>query len=227
MPEFDYQWKNLSSKDIEFNEDRIAEFQKFTKINLDKIIRGKYCLDVGCGSGRYTYAMQKLGAMRVDSFDVSPEAVTKCKEVNPNAFVLNIMDLQPLPRPVYDFVLCWGVLNHVPEPRKAFSKVASQISKDNGVLHVMVYHKDTQKIYEEGRKVWRSLSLDQQLKLCEEKVKTTGGTIHGWFDAFNPEYNWSFTEKEIKRWFEEEGFSNIKLVTKYNININGQFLRSR
>ncbi len=31
-----------------------------------------------------------------------------------------------------------------------------------------------------------------------------------------------FDEKEIKKWFEDEGFSKIKLVTKYNINIRGE-----
>ncbi len=46
------------------------------------------------------------------------------------------------------------------------------------------------KPYEEDRKKWRSLSLEQQLKLCEEKSTTLGGTVHGWFDALNPEYNW-------------------------------------
>jgi SAM-dependent methyltransferase len=228
LTDFDYQWKNLPSKDIELNETRVKDFLSFTKIKPDKFIKDKYCLDAGCGSGRFSYAMQKLGAKRVDSIDLSQEAIVKCRnDVNPNAYVFNIMDLKP--NPFYDFVLCWGVLNHIPAPREGFSKVASQVKKKNssegnnaGMLHIMVYHKDTQKPYEEDRKKWRNLSLDQQLKLCEEKVHKMGGTVHGWFDALNPEYNWSFDEKEIKKWFEEEGFSKIKLVTKHNINMRGE-----
>ncbi len=227
MTDFDYQWRNLPSKDIELDKNRIEDFLSFTKIKPDKIIKDRYCMDAGCGSGRFSYAMQKLGAKKVDSIDLSQEAIVKCKQdVNPNAYLFNIMDLQP--NPVYDFVFCWGVLNHVPDPRKAFTKVASQVKKKNyndgngGMLHIMVYHKDTQKQYEEDRKKWRSLSLEEQLKLCEEKVNTIGGTIHGWFDALNPEYNWSFEEREIKKWFEEERFSKIKLVTKHNINMRGE-----
>src|SRR5436305_1635684 len=83
MTDFDYQWKNLPSKDIELNEDRIKDFLTFTKLKPDEFIKDKYCLDAGCGSGRFSYAMQKLGARKVDSIDVSSEAIAKCKkEVN-------------------------------------------------------------------------------------------------------------------------------------------------
>lgn len=234
LAEFDYQWKNLPSPDIEFNGNRITEFLKFTKINANQTIGGKYCLDAGCGNGRYTYAMQKLGAMRVDSFDISAEGVAKCKEVNPDAFVLDIMDLKSLPRPVYDFVLCWGVLHHMEEPRKAFSKLASQVTrnkgklvspvtKNGGILHIMVYNKASQGSYSEDRKAWPDISLEEKLKLCEQKVKNFGGTIHGWFDALNPKFNWGFTEREVKKWFQEEGFLKIRITTNYNINIQGHF----
>ena len=221
MTEFDYQWKNLPSDEIEYNDLRIQEFLSFTNVNPEICIQGKDCLDVGCGIGRYTYAMQKLGANKVYSLDISSEAINKCRKINPNAFIFNIMNL--LPNPIYDFVLSWGVLHHLQDPRRAFSKVASQVKKENGILHVMLYHKDTQKMYEEGRKIWPELSLDQRLAYCNKKAQSNGGTIHGWFDACNPSYNWGFTEKEIKNWFKEEGFSNITLVTKHNINMNGQY----
>ena len=178
----------------------------------------------GCrfGNGRYTYAIQNLGADKVTSFDISSEGVSKCRQINPDAYVFNLMDL--VPNPIYDFVLCWGVLNHVEDPRKAFNIVASQV-KNDGKLHIMVYHEKTQKPYEEGRRIWSTLSMEEKLKYCQEKVKNFGGTLHGWFDAFNPKYNWSFNEKQIKNWFEKEGFKKIKLVTKYNINMQGSMAK--
>ena len=99
----------------------------------------KVCLDAGCGPGRWTYSMQQLGAKNVDSFDVSDEAVKRCMEINPDAYVGSIFDLKP--NPVYDFVLSWGVLHHNKNTREAFSKVASQVKKD-GMLHIMVYNKN-------------------------------------------------------------------------------------
>ena len=220
MVDFDYQWKNLPDKNLEYNDDRIKEFLDFTKLDVDDL-SGKKCLDAGCGTGRYTYVMMKLGASNVDSFDLSEEGIKKCKKINPNAYVFDMMNLKP--NPIYDFVLSWGVLHHTAEPRKAFSKVVSQVKRENGMLHVMLYHKDMQKRYEEGRKIWKNLSEEERIKYCEEKALSMGGTVHGWYDAFNPTYNFSYTENEIKKWFKEEGFAKIKITRKRNINIRGQF----
>ena len=52
-------------------------------------------------------------------------------------------------------------------------------------------------------------------------VKKHGGNLHGWWDAFNPEYNWSFEPKEIKNWFKQEASRKTKLTKKYNINMRG------
>ena len=49
--------------------------------------------------------MQKLGAKRVDSVDMSEEAIKRCKEINPDAYVFDIWNLKP--NPIYDFGLSW------------------------------------------------------------------------------------------------------------------------
>jgi len=216
--EFDYQWKNLPSQYVEYNLDRVEELLDFTRLS-SSYFAGKKALDAGCGNGRYTYALQRLGCI-VDSFDVSPEAVEKCRAINPSALVFDLRNLSPTRR--YDFVLCWGVLHHTANPRESFSKVASQV-KPGGILHIMVYNKKTQRIYEEGRRVWKSLSLEERKAYCEQMVRRHGGNVHGWWDAFNPEFNFSFSPKEIEKWFQEEGFKDITLVKRYNINMRGNY----
>ena len=238
MAEFDYQWKHTLDKDdlkneedkFECNEKRIKEFlEQFKNKNWffkKPSFKGKVCLDAGCGPGRWTCALQKLNALKVDSFDLSDEAVTRCKKINPNAYVFDIMELKG--NPVYDFVLSWGVIHHTSNPRKAFSKLVSQL-KNGGMLHVMVYDKRNDWFYEgyrgeptEKRKEWKSLTIEKQIELCEQFAEKKGGNVHGWFDALNPEFNWSYTKEELKEWFVEEGFSNIKLGDmKFNINMNG------
>lgn len=238
MPDFDEQWEKVLDKEyfekdneqFENNEKNIEKFLKLTgikKINDKNYFNEKNCLDAGCGPGRWTFAMQQLGFKKVDSFDISPEAIKICKKINPNAYVFNIFDLKK--NPIYDFVFSWGVLHHTENTRKAFSKVASQVKK-GGRLHIMVYDKKFDSDYDgyrgntcvEKHKVWEKLSFDEKIKMCDNKVKTNGGNIHGWFDAFNPKYNWSYESDEVKKWFEEEGFTDIKLrMVKQNINMNG------
>jgi SAM-dependent methyltransferase len=167
--------------------------------------------------------MQKLGAKKVDSFDISSEAIKRCKKINPNAYVNNILSLKP--DPVYDFVMSMGVLHHNRNTREAFSKVASQVKK-GGMLHIMVYDKKYDHEYDgyrgdtsiEKHKEWEKLSFEEKIKMCEKKTKTVGGDIHGWFDAFNPEFNWSFSPEEVKGWFKEEGFDKMKLIVKSHFN---------
>lgn len=205
----------------------VKEFLKLIGEGKAYLIKNSICLDAGAGPGRWTYAMMQLGAERVDSFDISEEAIKRCRKINDNTFIKDIFELTPSHE--YDFVLSWGVLHHTANPRLAFSKVASQVKK-GGTFHVMIYNKENDSFYEgfrgdkclENHEKWINLTFDEKIKMCEQKAKKYGGSIHGWFDALNPKYNWSFEIEEIRKWFIEEGFSNIKLQTAQpNINMNG------
>jgi len=207
---FDYQWENLGSKNIEYNTSRIDELLRFTNLEPD-FFKNKTVLDAGCGNGRYTYALQQLGAI-VDSIDLSPNAIKSVKKINPNARVASILDLSPSYK--YDFVLSWGVLHHTATPFKAFQKLKGQL-KTGGLLHIMVYNEKSQLNYIEGRKIWNTLSDEDRLKYCTAKVKQFGGDIHGWFDALNPTYNFSYSAKEIKNWFKDEGYSDVIHVREH------------
>lgn len=184
----------------------------------ESFFKGKRCLDAGCGSGRYTYAMQELGA-EVTSIDLSPKAIESVSCINKDARVQDILTLEP--NPVYDFVLSWGVLHHSRDPRDGFRRVATQV-KPGGILHIMLYHKDTQYVYEFGRRIWPHLPYPGKVLYIRYWMLRGGGTFHGWWDALNPTYNFSYDEDEVRVWFEEENFSDIRLTQKYSINMQGR-----
>jgi len=212
--EFDYQWKNLPSVHIEYNKNRITEFLDFTGFDRN-FLKGKSVLDAGCGNGRYTYAMQQLGAT-VDSIDVSQEAISACREINPKARVLSVFDLD---RTGYDFIYCWGVLHHTERPRDGFN-ILTRALRSGGRLHVMLYNKSQQKPYIELRKKFASLDEAGKLHLCRKHAKDESG-IHGWYDALNPQYNHSYSVGEIIDWYRDD-YHGVTVSKIGNININGE-----
>lgn len=218
MPEFDYQWEHLPSQHIHFNKDRVNELLNFTKIPPEWF-RDKWCMDAGCGNGRYTYALQQLGA-RVKSFDISKQAIRWCKMVNPEAYVKDIMTLPLRSRFMeeeFDFILSWGVLHHLENPKEGFD-ILKTFLKPGGIFHIMVYNKSTQGRYEGLREEFRALpTYEDKVDFCK---KIDPNNVHGWFDALNPQFNHSFTVDEVVTWFED--FNNVRVITEENININGE-----
>lgn len=218
--EFDYQWKNLPDIGLAFTEDRVREFLEHVQLP-PSFFKGALCLDAGCGSGRFSYAMQQLGAI-VDSIDISEEGVKKCRETNPYARVCDIRTLPPTR--LYQFVLCWGVLHHLENPREGFERVAWQVGR-GGVLHVMIYRKEILELpqYTEPRQDWVKLTQEEKLLRIKGIAKKCQEGVHGWWDALNPTFRWGFLPYEVEEWFKREGFTNIRLVHKTHIQMQGKY----
>jgi SAM-dependent methyltransferase len=101
-----------------------------------KIIKGKKVLDFGCGNGRYSLALRKLGAKQVDGFDFSKKPVNFSKKVN----FLNKKNLLIKSKVKYDFVFCNGILSHRKD-WKGIIKILSKILKKEGYLWLSLYPK--------------------------------------------------------------------------------------
>lgn len=224
MTDFDYQWKHLTkSPYLEHNSDRIKELLSLTNLS-SQWFNNKCCLDIGCGSGRYTYAMQQLGA-KVISIDNSVYAVTLTEKINKYTYVHDI-SVGPFIARDCALVFCYGVIHHTSDPRKTFMNVARSVSSDN-YLFVMVYRKPGQEIYDPLRKIFHGLPQPLRLAfvyLLSLLKSHNFSNIHGWWDALSPTYNFSFTDDEIVSWFTEEGFVDLRKSHLGNINIIGKKL---
>jgi SAM-dependent methyltransferase len=131
------------------DEDRILLAEQSLKAMLEADdLAGKRFLDIGCGSGLFSLAARRLGAVTY-SFDYDPESVACASELKRRYFandaqwsigtgsVLDTAYLRQLGE--FDVVYSWGVLHHTGAMWDALRNAASLVKVD-GRLFIAIYN---------------------------------------------------------------------------------------
>jgi len=132
------------------NEERFREAERSLVdfLRLDNL-QGLSFLDIGCGSGLFSYAAFRLGAAGVVSFDADPFSVECCRHLYGKAnspdnweiydgSVLDADFLSGLGR--FDIVYSWGVLHHTGRMWEAIRNSAKLVKK-GGYYYIALYRK--------------------------------------------------------------------------------------
>lgn len=118
----------------------ISSHRVFSSTNWDKDLTGQRILEAGSGAGRFTEILLKTGA-KVTSFDFSSAVEANHKnngdKENLQLFQGNMYNL-PLKEASFDKVFCLGVIQHTPDPHKAFQSLAKYV-KPGGELVIDSY----------------------------------------------------------------------------------------
>jgi SAM-dependent methyltransferase len=103
-------------------------------------LKGKRVLDVGCGSGRFAEIASSAGARLVAvDYSAAVEAARTNVGGNPNVDVVQAdMFRLPFKPEAFDFVYCFGVLQHTPDPALAFRSILPPLRR-GGKVAVDVY----------------------------------------------------------------------------------------
>lgn len=138
---FGFQWNRFRTTQLDSRTGRpISRDRLFEVTGWPRDLRGQVVLEAGSGAGRFTEILLTTGAT-VFSFDAS-SAVDANRANNGPApglvlFQADIFDL-PVPEAAFDKVLCLGVLQHTPDPARAFASLARRV-RPGGQLVVDVY----------------------------------------------------------------------------------------
>jgi uncharacterized protein YbaR (Trm112 family)/2-polyprenyl-3-methyl-5-hydroxy-6-metoxy-1,4-benzoquinol methylase len=125
----------------------LSEQRFFEETKWDRNLRGERILEVGSGSGRFTEQAASTGALVV-SMDYS-DAVDVNHEMNGHRE--NVLVIQgdiyamPFKRMIFDKLFCMGVLQHTPDPFRAFMSLLPYV-RDGGNIVIDVY-KRTMDVY--------------------------------------------------------------------------------
>jgi SAM-dependent methyltransferase len=141
---FGFQWNRFRQTQLDSHSGTTISRTRFLRTSgwRPEQLAGRTVLDVGCGAGRFTEVALALGA-EVFALDYS-EAVDACRQnlrAHPKLHVLQA-DIYALPFAPgsFDYVYCFGVLQHTPDPRSAFAALPPLL-KPGGELAVDVYLK--------------------------------------------------------------------------------------
>jgi len=109
-----------------------------------EFFRDRVCLDVGCGGGRYCFAMSRMGARSVVGIDLSEEGLADARRRSAAFPLKNIRFMNgsalelPFPDESFDFVCCSGVLHHTPCVEKGLQEIY-RVLKPGGFTYLLLY----------------------------------------------------------------------------------------
>jgi SAM-dependent methyltransferase len=138
---FGFQWnRHWQTQYDHYTGAPISERRFFDSTGWPRDMKGELVLEAGSGSGRFTAIAVTTGAFVV-SFDYSNAVEANYRNNGHCANLLivqaSIFDL-PCPRAHFSRIVCIGVIQHTPDPRKAFHCLADA-SRPGGSLVVDAY----------------------------------------------------------------------------------------
>ncbi len=138
---FGFQWLKHSSTQIDaFSGIDLSRDRFFQVTKWSASLKGQRILEAGCGAGRFTEVALETGA-EVFSFDysmaVDANIVNNGLQENFHLFQADIYHI-PLRKASFDKIFCFGVLQHCPNPKKAFLNMIPYL-KSGGEIVIDVY----------------------------------------------------------------------------------------
>ena len=181
---------------------------------------GKAVLDAGCGGGRWSYGLAKLGA-QVTAVDTNISAINATRaalnEIGAQAAFLQ-SDLESLhsklPHESFDLVWSWGVLHHCVSFTGALKSVA-RLVRPGGMIYLYLYGRESIDLSTDVR-IFKDRLMYNYLPTAEARhaflLRMASGdesNIHHVHDIYAPLINRRFEFTEVRDLLHSIGFADV------------------
>ena len=228
LASFDYQWRELPEgggllSDEWFNDNAVRIISEELLCVRADWFRGKRILDAGCGSGRWTVGLLRLGA-DVVATDVSEHALgyarenvaTLCSTAEAARFHAVRANLLDLPAELrterFDCVFSFGVLHHTGDTRRALANVARLVGGEDGVVFLYLYGRESVGTLARLALASQRYALAPLPFAVKRRVVAAlrrGADVHQSFDLLSPTINDRYTFVEVAGWLHDLGFDDV------------------
>lgn len=183
--------------------------------------KGKTALDAGCGGGRYTVALKRLGFSKVVGVDFSKEGIrdAECRVrlLGSNRVAFKRADVLHLPYPEgsFDFVFSNGVLHHTKDMGLGIRELLRVLKKGGrGFIYLIespggIFWDSLETL----REVMRGVPSDLARKVMNE-LGVKANRIFYILDHILVPINILSTPQQVKSMLEKAGAVNIRRLTR-------------
>ena len=170
--------------------------------------RGSLFLDAGCGNCAHSIRLANRG-FYVKAIDLSESVLemarenirTKRLESKINIQCANILAL-PFQDKTFDYILCWGVLMHIPDLEKAITEL-TRVLNSGGILIIA----------ESNTLSFQSIVYTILRRFLGKDVKKTTSGIESWgTTAAGPMFHRTANIRWLMKHFESRGFTVKKRI---------------
>lgn len=214
---FNIIWDTYDETDFEVYVDRYKHRVEVNNI-LD-LIKGKKCLDIGCGNGNFCFALVDLGAEMAAGVDFGPDSILYANEKkkqrangNQTEFKVNNVYKLEYPDASFDFLIQNGVFHHLDDENKAILE-AKRVLKKGGYFW---YYTDGEggisyDLWDRSVQLLRDIPQTYIREILRSMNISTPKIVHI-MDGMNATYRHT-SWNEITSRLESLGFGNFKRLT--------------
>jgi ubiquinone/menaquinone biosynthesis C-methylase UbiE len=215
-------------------EEKVDRYKRRIKINnLEPLIKGKTCLDLGSGHGTFTFALAELGASFATGIDFSEESVAFANKVralrkskDKTKFEVGSVYTLPYPDDSCEFILQNGVFHHLHDEVKAIVE-ASRVLKKGGYFW---YYTDGEggisyDLWDKSVYLLRNVPIEFIQMITKDMHVSTNKSYH-LGDGLKATYRHTSWEK-ITAQLAAQGFGNFKrLQGGFDTDLDGPTMQN-